>query len=177
MLTRGGAPQYGKTVLHAAAWMRRLEVVRFLVEELGVDVSVEDAVTSRTLLPLSKSPELSALCHSLPFAGHPPPSVHPPTAVRGRRVLDAGQGMGEGRNSGGSDSLRRSHKHPPGLNACFLAPTEDALQLIRTRMHGLIWRGCFCTQCAFGVVGVSLGAWAALTDLEHPKKDILATCP
>ena len=61
MLTRGGAPQYGKTVLHDAAWFRHLEVVRFLVEELGVDVTVEDVVTSRTLLPLSTSPEFSAL--------------------------------------------------------------------------------------------------------------------
>ena len=79
MLTRGGAPfQYGQTVLHAAAFNRHLEVVRFLVEQLGVDVTVEDVVTSSTLLPLSKSPELSALSHSLPFAGHPPPIVHPP---------------------------------------------------------------------------------------------------
>ena len=46
VLTRGGAPQYGRTPLHAAAMGDHLEVARVLLDA-GADIIAEDNVSER----------------------------------------------------------------------------------------------------------------------------------
>jgi len=46
VLTRGGAPQYGRTPLHAAAMGDHLEVARVLLEA-GAGITAKDNVSER----------------------------------------------------------------------------------------------------------------------------------
>lgn len=85
-----------------------------------------------------------------------------------------GWGLGRDKVSGKAGSLGGILEDLPGMDNCFLAPTNDGVRTTLTTQRSCFveLRGRLCTKCAFRVIGFHLWVHAiAMTGEFCPKKN------